>query len=414
MPERDSFPVGSDTERLFDLDDARLYNAAGMLPASVREARGGFRPAGGGLDPGAVFASATNDTFVHVTSFVYFMPSARGQGLYTLLTDGQTDLDVLGPDPADSTLTRHDLIIAQQNDAYFGDPDSKMRIRRVKGTPNAAPQDPSLAAYGDYVPLARVRVPPNASVIRPVDIDDIRPNDRFTVALGGVLPVASQAERNAIIAPYDGMAVWRRDRDWLEVHDGTAWRVQGVAICTSTADRDSAITNPEAGQLAFVTSNATLYRYTGGGWVTVNPFVHAYQGGAVTIPNITATAIVMAQEVDDTLGWHSTVTNPSRVTPTLAGKYKCTGQIAMTGSVAGPFYGQFRKNGLEVPGGPYRTSHAVNQGFAANTAPAEATIDCNGSTDYIELFVHHAFGAAANTFSNASTNSWMRIQYLGP
>src|SRR5690606_40726002 len=62
---RASWAVGSDTERVIDVEDARLSNAAAWLPAGPATARTGFRPASG--DPGAVTASGTPDGYVHVS-----------------------------------------------------------------------------------------------------------------------------------------------------------------------------------------------------------------------------------------------------------------------------------------------------------------------------------------------------------
>jgi hypothetical protein len=89
------------------------------------------------------------------------------------------------------------------------------------------------------------------------------------VDLHSLLPVADVTARTAL-TPYDGRQIYRQDRDWVEVYDGTAWRVQGVAICTNAADRDGAsgITGPYAGQLCLLTADGLLYRYTGSAWTT--------------------------------------------------------------------------------------------------------------------------------------------------
>lgn len=78
--------------------------------------------------------------------------------------------------------------------------------------------------------------------------------------------VDSQAERDALVFKNDGLKCYRRDRDWFELWDGGAWRVQGIAVCSTTTDRDTAITNPYDGQFAFVTAHRGLYRYGGGVW----------------------------------------------------------------------------------------------------------------------------------------------------
>ena len=46
----------------------------------------------------------------------------------------------------------------------------------------------------------------------------------YSVALGGILPVASQAERDALSGIYNGLAVWRQDLKQIEIYDGAAFR----------------------------------------------------------------------------------------------------------------------------------------------------------------------------------------------
>jgi len=84
----------------------------------------------------------------------------------------------------------------------------------------------------------------------------------------GRIVVADHTARNAIVTKYDGMEVYRQDRDWVEIWDGAAWRVQGTAMCTSTTDRDNAnvITSPYDGQMVLTKDNDTLWQYNGSVW----------------------------------------------------------------------------------------------------------------------------------------------------
>ncbi|HVK25067.1 MAG TPA: hypothetical protein VM677_27215 [Actinokineospora sp.] len=244
--------------------DGRYGMAALAQGAGLVTARSGFRPAASA--PGLVTATGTPNKFIHVAPFHRIHQSLRGGGVYLQTLDAIFDINVIDTYPPDPSNSRRDLVIIHQNDIGFSEADSLMRIRYITGTPGSG-SDPSLAAYPEYRTLARVTVPPSATVISPGDIADLRASDSvlFTVATGGVLPIGSVTERAAITAPYDGMLIWRTDRDWIEVYDGTAWRVEGVAICTSTADRDSAITHPRTGQLAQTTNTPdTLWQYDGG------------------------------------------------------------------------------------------------------------------------------------------------------
>lgn len=148
------------------------------------------------------------------------------------------------------------------------------------------------------------------------------------------------------------------------------------------------------------------------------PYLHAYQltGAVQSIANTTHTAITLTGEIRDTANTHSNVTNTSRCTPTTAGYYECWGIVVYAATAAGMCQTQFRKNGVQVLGAaPYGSRLATNQAALANTVECKATIQCNGTTDYIELWTWHTFGGATNTFSNGTDQqSTMIIRYVGP
>ncbi|HVK21381.1 MAG TPA: hypothetical protein VM677_08475 [Actinokineospora sp.] len=268
MAKPDSWATMNGATRVLDAQDARIGISALWTPgSSAVNARGGRRPGPG--DTFKVAATGTPGANVTVQAGQLIIPASRGNGAYHTTSDAVDTIAILDV-PADPSLQRNDLVVARQSDTYYTDASTAFTIARVLGTPGAG--DPSPTAGGlspDYVLLARVRVTAGASTITNAMIDDLRPG--YTVALGGLLPVGSAAERDALTT-YDGRQVWRYDRDWIEVYDGTAWRVEGVAICTSTADRDSAITHPRSGQLA-QTTNApdTLWQYDGStsAWVQI-------------------------------------------------------------------------------------------------------------------------------------------------
>lgn len=258
MAERTSWAVGSDTERILTVEDARIAWAGLLTPA-----RSGFQPAGN-ADRGRVFAtSPTPNGVVHVEPFTYHLRSVRGGGVYTIALDAVKDIDILATAPPDSANDRHDLIVAQQSDVFFGDSDSLMRVRHVVGEASGTPQDPQVSGSPDLVRLARVVVHANATEITQDDIQGLRPVDRATVALGGVLPVPDQAARNTVTDPYEGLTVYRRERDWVEVFDGAGWRVVGVALANP-----SDISHPYTGQI--IVNGATPYRYDGTTWVPLD------------------------------------------------------------------------------------------------------------------------------------------------
>lgn len=263
MVERASWAtMNGESGRIVDVEDARLALGALWTPgAGGASARPGIRPAGG--NPGQVTASApTPDTNVHVRAFQGVLGASRGVGPYTTTLDADKQLDVLVAHPADPSNPRNDLVVEVQTDTFYNDPSTAYEVKLIVGDPAASPIDPTAKITSpDYRILARVRVAAGATAITDAAIDNF-PHD-WTVALGGVLPVPDQAARDAIGNPYGGFTIWRVDRAWQEVHDGSAWRVQGVAICSSTADRDTAITSPRSGQLCQTTDNDVLWQFDG-------------------------------------------------------------------------------------------------------------------------------------------------------
>jgi hypothetical protein len=249
------------TTGLITVEDARLSMSALWTPAGQITSRSGLVPAAS--EPGRVTAtSPTPNGFVHVAPFRAVLQSNRGGGTYVMCSDAVEDINILST-PADPSNPRIDLIVFQQNDTYFGvDANSDMLVRHIVGTAAAVPVDPAVSGSTDYIIRARVTVPAGATDIEQGDIANVALP--WTVATGGILPIRNQTERDAITAAsaaYEGMAIYRIDRDWEEQYDGTAFRVQGVAICSSIADRDSAITHPRSGQLAVTTDTDQLWHY---------------------------------------------------------------------------------------------------------------------------------------------------------
>lgn len=243
------------------VEDARLATSALWTPAGQITSRPGVIPTGTAAVPASVLAtSPTPNGFVHVQPFRYVLQSSRGGGTYTLCLDAIKDINILSTS-ADPSNARRDLIIAQQSDAYFSDANSDMVVKQVVGTPSGSPVDPTVTGSADYVVLARVTVPAGATTITTGNITQLA--TQLTVATGGLLPVASQAERDAIANPYDGMQVYRRDTDWVETYDGAAWRVPNFARTAALAN----ITNPVTSQVALLTTDNYLYRWSGSAWV---------------------------------------------------------------------------------------------------------------------------------------------------
>lgn len=151
------------------------------------------------------------------------------------------------------------------------------------------------------------------------------------------------------------------------------------------------------------------------------PFCHVYQSSAATqiIAQNTPTALNFDAEVVDALNFHSTVSNTSRITPTVAGRYQCFGGVAWNtnnSAVVNNKYAtcQFRKNGSQVLGSsPYGPVLLYQTAFAAPISFTVATILVNGTTDYIQLWGNNDVVGGLGTFSNVSDqHSFMQVRYV--
>ncbi|MFC9688855.1 hypothetical protein ACFTSF_09965 [Kribbella sp. NPDC056951] len=268
MAERNSWAVSDSPNGVITTEDARLAVSALIQSGTTSvTSRDGIRAGSG--DPGLVAAATpTPDKVVTVQPFQMFMRASRGIGSYVQTLDSVKTLDLLTDNPAHSSDARIDLIIVQQADKFYGDTSNAFAVKQIVGTPSSTPGEPGVPGSPDYFLLATVRIPGGATTITPEMITDRRPN--WVVGLGGVVPVKNVEGRNAA-APYDGLTAYRRDRRWLEIHDGAAWRVPSIPVCSSVAEITATITDPVIGQMVFSTTDQLIYKWTGSAWLGAVP-----------------------------------------------------------------------------------------------------------------------------------------------
>lgn len=147
----------------------------------------------------------------------------------------------------------------------------------------------------------------------------------------------------------------------------------------------------------------------------VRPYLHAYQATAqAAVASGSVFSVIFDAETLDNINGHSTSVNPTRYTPSVAGRYECIGGIAYAPNTAGDRIAQFRKNSLQVVGdAPYGAMPAMNgASLAAGFAYAFATLQCNGTTDYIELWGQHNAGVSLATTVASSTTSFMIVKWV--
>jgi hypothetical protein len=276
-------------------DDARIGISSLWTPgSSAVNARKGLRPSGSTATttPGYVAQSTVADKNVKINAFQAVIPASRATGSFIVTLDAVKTIDMLTAHPAHATLQRNDLIVAQVSDEPL-DGSNGFTVCQIVGTPNASPTDPAVnTANGaptnspDYITLARVRVTANASTITTAMIDDLRPP--WLVAAGGVLPVASAADR-ATLTPYEGMTIWRADRVWLETYSigYGGWIVQGPVVCSTAADFAIAVTTPYIGQRVYLSTPRAYYRWDGAALVheRIIGGIRVTQAGIITSSN---------------------------------------------------------------------------------------------------------------------------------
>lgn len=240
----------------------RVYMATlGKIPdlASAYSARQGFF---GGRVPAFANPSVMNIT-MGPCGAVIANTFASASGDYLMANDATVQVTLAASSP---TQNRNDIIGFQVKDNLFDSSGLNTAVPAVIQGSNSAgtPSDPTLPA--SFIPVLRAVV--NATNTAPASLQSLI---RKTTEDGGLLRIGNLTERAEITA-YEGLAIYREDKDWIEVHDGTAWRVQGTQTVAALAD----ITNPKTGQLALLSTDNILYRYNGSGWLAV---VHTDVGG---------------------------------------------------------------------------------------------------------------------------------------
>lgn len=223
-------------------------------------ARAGVRPGGNALETSIAGSTITVRAGVGLVDPA--LTTAQGPYWVALPADETHTLTA-----AHATLARKDITVLRVYD--HTEDSSGLRLGRseyVVGTAGSG-SIPTIPA-GSFK-LSTIDVPASGGGSPVVTLDF-----PFTVASGGLLPVRSEAERTALVTPYDGCAIYRRDRDWIEVYDGAGWEVQGTAVVSSFADL-SAITSPYNGQLVYNTALNVMYKRAGGAWHLVSPISYA-------------------------------------------------------------------------------------------------------------------------------------------
>ncbi len=387
------------------LSDHRILNGSMMTGEGTLDVRGGVIPGLGGGDLSTVSAMVARVAPVKV-----LIPNSVSANLgpYLLVSDSNVDVTF---DPGEASVSRVDRIIARAyDDTNDGSGLTEGSVYYLKGQASGN----ATALPDNSVLLYEMTVPAGASAgTGGVNFGNAVDQRVYTVASGGIFPVKSNTDMSNITSPYEGMTVYRTDIDVLYVFDGTTWRPRGQASVASSASLTN-INNPYDGMLAVTRDTDAVYVYNGSTWAApkqvTKPVGRIVATGAQSIPDNTATAIAFsATDEIDTHNFHNPSSNNTRVTPTVAGYYRFTGSyfsLAMTSPVSRSCY--FRKNGTTaIAPGPRDTGAQIT-----SSQEVTAIIECNGTTDYVELMAQQDSSGAVNTGAASQQSSVMEWEFL--
>ncbi|MCW2758054.1 MAG: hypothetical protein JWO46_1800 [Nocardioidaceae bacterium] len=229
----------ADGTNLYTPGDERAMEAAHwMVGASPKRARPGVRP-GGGL----TISVATGPERFQIQPGVGVVSDNNIGTDYTFAVPTLIERNITRPGSG----TRNDLIIARilDKEIHGGDVYYRFTVDVLPGTPALPTPSPN---YG-FLVLGQAAVPSSGTIV-------ISAPPQRTVASGGILPVASTAERDALVGVYDGLQVYVEDIDTAYLRVNGAWAQIPVVtpIQTYTPTWTAPTTNPVVGNGALVGS----------------------------------------------------------------------------------------------------------------------------------------------------------------
>lgn len=144
------------------------------------------------------------------------------------------------------------------------------------------------------------------------------------------------------------------------------------------------------------------------------PMIRLRQTTAQSIPNATNTPLTWQTEDIDPYNWHSSTTNPTRITPNIPGWIRGWFSVGFPGTTGGNFrYGYLAKNG----GSSTRSRHDSKPtagGLAKRIAGVPFWLAMNGTTDYFEVNVFQDSGSAMLTTIGANACCEFFARYWTP
>jgi|SRR5215469_10749731 len=120
------------------------------------------------------------------------------------------------------------------------------------------------------------------------------------------------------------------------------------------------------------------------------------------------TAVALDTDVFDPYNMHSTVTNNTRITPTVSGRYEIFGLAQFAANATGGREAFARLNGTTTI--PLSLSDVGNAGstFPTGVPLTGVAQFFNGTTDYVELVVNQNSGGTLNVSGSGLRVRWVR------
>ncbi|MBN1174536.1 MAG: hypothetical protein JXA67_20375 [Micromonosporaceae bacterium] len=131
---------------------------------------------------------------------------------------------------------------------------------------------------------------------------------------------------------------------------------------------------------------------------------HVTTGQTINHNSNTTLTFGSGTEVFDDLDWHSTSSNTSRITPTIAGRYKITATVVWAATTTITACTVFvNKVGVGVDSSGNHKPNATN-GVATFGGIVNTWADMNGSTDYLEMTVTQLSTGSVSQVTNVSSS----------
>jgi len=145
--------------------------------------------------------------------------------------------------------------------------------------------------------------------------------------------------------------------------------------------------------------------------LTIRPRANIRQTAVQSIPNGAYTSISFQTEDYDTPSGHDPVTNNTRYTAPITGKYTFSGGVAFVANGSGLRGTRWAKNGTALNAS---ASMFVTVGAGAASRITAQTIGVDlAAGDFVELQAFQDTGGAINTFATAENASFMHVLYEG-